>query len=479
MLPLTSSAPRQVRLCWPDAVAALSAPVLARLLRDFDVLTTTSLDELWLYVAVTTGTTLAFLSYFRIGGIMGDHLCSADLRRIAKAATLGVLAGVLIIFTLNRLDQIPRSMPALQIVVLLVMLSGWRLMLARAGERVTRLAEPRPQAPETVLLVGANKMASMYIRMAAALDTHRPRIVGLLDADRKLHGHSVAGYPIVGDWSSLERVVSEYATHGIRIDRTIVMVTDSDQSRRIEHQLKPICSRLGISFDLWADHVRRISSPVPEGLQIRYDVPASSVEVGNPFYWVVRRVADVVLSLSALIALSPVILLTAVAVAIDVGAPVIFWQDRLGRHGRSFRLYKFRSLRAPFARNGARLSDDERLSGVGRWLRATRLDELPQLVNILRGDMTIIGPRPLLPVDMPADDASRLAVPPGLTGWAQVNGGKLITPEEKNQLDKWYVRNCGPALDLKILFLTFLTLLRGDSRDVYVSRGAAELAHER
>jgi len=166
-----------------------------------------------------------------------------------------------------------------------------------------------------------------------------------------------------------------------------------------------------------------------------------------------------------LIILSPVIAFVGACVALDIGTPVIFWQERLGQHGRRIRVYKFRTLRDPLDAQSRRLTDEERLSQLGRWLRATRLDELPQLLNVLRGDMTIVGPRPLLPVDQPRHDRGRLAVPPGLTGWAQVNGGKLISPEEKNALDKWYVLNSGPILDLKVLALTVVSVFRGDSRD--------------
>jgi lipopolysaccharide/colanic/teichoic acid biosynthesis glycosyltransferase len=110
------------------------------------------------------------------------------------------------------------------------------------------------------------------------------------------------------------------------------------------------------------------------------------------------------------------------------------------------------------------------VSRIGRFLRRTRLDELPQLLNVLLGDMSLIGPRPLLPRDQPRNVAARLSVRPGITGWAQVNGGVLLSPDEKEQLDEWYIRNASPSLDLRIIVMTLMMFLRGDRRTEHVER---------
>jgi lipopolysaccharide/colanic/teichoic acid biosynthesis glycosyltransferase len=114
---------------------------------------------------------------------------------------------------------------------------------------------------------------------------------------------------------------------------------------------------------------------------------------------------------------------------------------------------------------GRRLEDAERLTPVGRFLRDTRVDELPQLLNVVMGDMALIGPRPLLLVDQPAEHSLRLSIAPGLTGWAQIHGGKLVTAEEKNALDEWYVRNASPKLDVAIILRTLVIVLTGDRRN--------------
>jgi lipopolysaccharide/colanic/teichoic acid biosynthesis glycosyltransferase len=144
---------------------------------------------------------------------------------------------------------------------------------------------------------------------------------------------------------------------------------------------------------------------------------------------------------------------------------VIFWQRRIGLHGRTIFVYKFKTMRNPIDGNGRRLTLYERQTRIGKFLRATRLDELPQLINIIQGNMAVIGPRLLLPVDQPAEALLRLAVAPGITGWAQINGGKLISAEEKSALDEWYVRNACLRLDAQIAWRTFLTILWGDRRD--------------
>jgi lipopolysaccharide/colanic/teichoic acid biosynthesis glycosyltransferase len=159
-------------------------------------------------------------------------------------------------------------------------------------------------------------------------------------------------------------------------------------------------------------------------------------------------------------------------VVLDVGTPLLFWQRRLGQSGRAFQIYKFRTMRTPFDRLGEALPDHLRLSPIGRLLRKTGMDELPQLLNVLVGDMSLIGPRPLLPQDQPADPTIRLMVRPGITGWAQVIGGKKITSEDKDDLDEWYIRNASPWLDLRILLLTCRYVFLGNRANMSPSTNA-------
>lgn len=170
-----------------------------------------------------------------------------------------------------------------------------------------------------------------------------------------------------------------------------------------------------------------------------------------------KRALDIVLSGVAMLVLSPVLLVTALLVRTKLGSPVLFHQDRPGRDGKIFRLYKFRSMTDERDAQGELLPDEIRLTKFGKLLRSTSLDELPELWNIFRGDMSIVGPRPLLVKYLPLyneEQRHRHDVRPGLTGWAQVNGRNSITWEDKFRYDVWYVRNISLLLDVKIVFLT-------------------------
>lgn len=170
-----------------------------------------------------------------------------------------------------------------------------------------------------------------------------------------------------------------------------------------------------------------------------------------------KRILDIILSLIAIIILSPVFLVIAILVKIKLGSPVIFKQERPGLNEKIFTLFKFRTMTNERDENGNLLPDSVRLNNFGRFLRSTSLDELPELFNILKGDMSIVGPRPLLVKYLPLyndHQRHRHDVRPGLTGWAQVNGRNAISWEEKFDLDIEYVNNISLLLDLKIIFLT-------------------------
>jgi len=171
----------------------------------------------------------------------------------------------------------------------------------------------------------------------------------------------------------------------------------------------------------------------------------------------VKRIIDIAVSLILLVLLSPIIAAVAVGVRLDVGAPVLFRQARPGLKGRPFTIYKFRTMRNASGDEPSVDTDQQRLTGFGRWLRTTSLDELPELWNVLRGDMSLVGPRPLLMQYLPLytpEQSRRHDVPPGVTGWAQVNGRNALTWEEKFRLDVWYVDHQSTRLDLRILFMT-------------------------
>lgn len=179
----------------------------------------------------------------------------------------------------------------------------------------------------------------------------------------------------------------------------------------------------------------------------------------------IKRLLDFLLSLLALCVLSPVLLILTVLGAIIMGGNPFFTQQRPGRNEKIFRLIKFRTMTNRKDADGKLLPDEQRLTGYGRFLRSTSLDELPELINILLGHMSIVGPRPLLVKYLPlysAQQRRRHHVRPGLTGWAQVNGRNAITWEEKFRLDVEYVDNIGFIMDVKTVFLTVWKTLKRD-----------------
>jgi sugar transferase EpsL len=178
-----------------------------------------------------------------------------------------------------------------------------------------------------------------------------------------------------------------------------------------------------------------------------------------------KRAFDLIATAAGLLVLLPLLLVLAALIRIKHGAPILFRQSRPGLNGTAFELLKFRTMTDARDRNGNLLSDADRLTGLGHFLRSTSLDELPELWNVLRGDMSLVGPRPLLMEYLPLyseEQARRHEVRPGITGWAQVNGRNAISWEEKFALDVWYVDNQSFWLDIKILWLTFWRVVKRD-----------------
>ncbi|WP_375175169.1 sugar transferase [Pseudooceanicola sp.] len=178
-----------------------------------------------------------------------------------------------------------------------------------------------------------------------------------------------------------------------------------------------------------------------------------------------KRITDILGAVLGLILLSPVLAIVAYRIRRDMGSPVLFRQTRPGLHGKPFQMVKFRTMRNALNADGTPLPDAERLTKLGQFLRANSLDELPELWNVLKGDMSLVGPRPLLmeylPLYSPVQ-ARRHELPPGLTGWAQVNGRNAISWDEKFALDVWYVDNRSIWLDMKIIWLTFRKVIKRD-----------------
>ncbi len=178
-----------------------------------------------------------------------------------------------------------------------------------------------------------------------------------------------------------------------------------------------------------------------------------------------KRILDVVMSLSILILVSPIFIVVYILLVLANKGDAFFVQQRPGKNEKVFKIMKFKSMNDKKDINGNLLPDAERITKVGQFVRKTSLDEIPQLLNVLKGDMSMIGPRPLLVSYLPLYDEEqkqRHNVRPGITGWAQVNGRNAISWKKKFELDVWYVKNCSLLIDVKILWLTFLKVIKRD-----------------
>ena len=447
---------------------AVAAPLAALYLRNVDMASADGMFTASSYFVVSLACSIIAFQVFNIGTAIPHYMSAVDFVRLVKAVVCGELMTVIILFATTRLYGIPRSLPAIYALIL-----GAGLVVSRgftvAGERRRRLADrPRHAVAGHVILIGLNDLSVLILRYLQGFGPERRSVIGVLDEDPRWIGRHVSGVPVFGPPAQLEDLVEEFAGHGVRTDRVVVGGEPRVLSETALAEVRAVCRRrdIGLVFvpDLLdldaAGQLGRCADQEADRLHSSHFPP----EIASSLYSVVKRVIDVVVSLILILWLLPLLMLVAGLVYIDVGWPVLFWQLRAGQGGRELQIYKFRTFRAPFDRRRQRMPEERRISWVGRLLRRTRIDELPQLLNVLVGEMSLIGPRPLLARDQPANAAVRLMVRPGITGWAQVNGGTSLSPTEKATLDTWYIRNASLWLDLRIVWMTFLILLRGEQR---------------
>ena len=447
------------RLSALDVAATVAAPIIALWIRNPKELFYISPTVITTYIVISVCFSLWFFVWFRVARSLPNHFSIQDASEIAKATLFSVSATAAFAFTITRLDQIPRSVPAIHFLTLLTILLSVRFFHGKlVRNRELRVARAISHDNEkNVIIVGAGTLASLYVGFLESIPRGGWRIAAILDDAKWLHGRSILGHTIMGGTQDAEALLDDFAQHGIKITTVIVCDPDRDRAFDYRNRLEPLCRSRGLQLELLVEKL---------GVFDREPVVCNSsthpVILPNAVYFRTKRVFELLTAVLGLLVFLPGLALTGLLVFASVGSPVIFWQRRVGRHGRTIFVYKFKTMRNAVDRKGRLLTARERSTRVGEILRATRLDELPQLFNVIKGDMAIIGPRPLLPIDQPAEPLLRLAVAPGLTGWAQINGGKLVSIEEKNSLDEWYVRNASVRLDAEIVWRTFLTVVLGD-----------------
>jgi lipopolysaccharide/colanic/teichoic acid biosynthesis glycosyltransferase len=453
-----------------DVFCAAAAPWLAFALRDPRFIQQALIYQGIVYWCISLISAVLILYSSGIGGIIAKYFSAADGKRVLLAAFVSVSIASMVAFTVTRLDTIPRSLPIIQFFLFGSLLVGGRLVGAGlARGQLTGDPKFSALADENIIVVGANLFATCYLRLLEECGLDRKRVLAIVDPNPKLRNLTLWGRRVIGTPEELPVILSEYKTHGIHIRRVVVAIEESFLSPSAQNCLRSdvllaqgtsvefLAERLGLAFD------GQLNSEA-ERTKIAAEVQRSSnVFLDRPAYWRLKRAIDVIVAGSSIILLLPLLILAALAVRIAIGSPVIFWQRRVGRDGSGVFVLKFRTMYAPFdSRGNFREQRSDGLCFVGALLRHTHIDELPQLFNILRGDMSLIGPRPLLPEDQPTNCGTRLLVRPGITGWAQVNGGSLIAAEEKNILDEYYVHHASLWLDAKIALKTIPIFITGD-----------------
>lgn len=400
-----------------------------------------------------------------------------DYLRIVAAVILTVSVSMAVGFVTNRLQNVSRALPVIAFVLMICALIGLRVTARLAFSWIHRTGNSGKSVADfardidTVLLVGMNRLTNLYVASVDDIGGGAVRIAGVLTKERDYHGRFIGPHEVLGYPSDAGSAIRNLGVHGVFVTRIVVMAHPEELEADDRAMLTQASAMHQIPLQYFPETLgfARPQAPAIEAKLATSSASSLSLEsldllwreTQRP-YWAAKRIVDCAVSAVLLVALSPVLAIVALAVLFDDGFPIIFWQQRPGKHGKPIRIYKFRTMAHPHDGDGRRLSDQQRLSSIGAFLRSTRLDELPQLFNVFVGDMSFIGPRPLLPVDQYPGLEARLAIPPGITGWAQINGGRMVNAADKAAMDVWYLKNASPLVDLRICIHTLRMILAGE-----------------
>ena len=454
-----------------DLIWLFISPFLALAIRGQEFISYSAFPEsippTYEYALLTFFSSVPIFLFFRVSDGINYLFSARDVLSLSAATICSVAASIYTVFFLNRLDGIPRTVPVIYGLLLIVGLTTYRILARTYYERKRHPLEekkliPQPNVLRRILLVGVDHFSISTIRLTDSQNPRTTQIVAAISINPKHTGKSLAGVKVIGDLSSLGTTIAEYRVHGVEINE--VWISDNIQllSKDAEQFIFNECNKQTLV-------VKKIS----EALNL---IPVEVLEFSssnNPEldftptnrYLKYKRIIDILSSIIISLIIIPVYPFVYLLALWDVGPPALFWQQRAGWHGKTFLVYKLRTLHQPLTEDGELLSDKQRMSKIGAFMRTSRLDELPQILSVIVGDMSLIGPRPLLPRDEPKDNRMRLSVRPGVTGLAQINGNDLLTPDERNALDCFYISRASLVLDLQILIKTIEVVFYGTKRN--------------
>ena len=377
--------------------------------------------------------------------------------RILQSLGLSAITLSLIFYSLPQV-MLGRGVFAVALGLMLTLMTSWRFL--------ARWLLNHPKLAERVLILGTDALAVNLAREVLQRRETGYEVVGFVGDDPQLVGQSLINPRVVGLMDELESLVLHH-----RPDRIVVAMSDRRGRLPLDLLLK-LKVRDEISVEESSRFFERLTGKIStDRLQPGQLVFAESSRWGR-FYRRLRPVLDFLCALVGLVVSAPLMLLTAIAVRLESRGPIFYTQERVGLHGKSFHIVKFRSMRLDAEANGAvwALQNDPRVTKVGRIIRKLRIDELPQFINVLRGEMSVVGPRPERPQFVSQLEeripyySERHLVKPGLTGWAQVRypyGASFEDAREKHQYDLYYIKNQSPVLDAIILLETVRVVLFG------------------
>jgi lipopolysaccharide/colanic/teichoic acid biosynthesis glycosyltransferase len=449
------------------------SPFIALLIRDNFIISIPRHQALIPYALLCIVSAGIVFTVARLHQTVWRYISLPDVSYLIAGVTIAVLVALVGSFIFNRLEGVARSLPVIQWLVLIAAMIGTRITYSLIQERIGRRSVEASSATRHVLIVGITPLTELYLRSIAEFGPTDCAVVGILSRG-VLRGRLLRQHRVLGAPEDVQKIIAQLELHGVAVERIIVMQPFEQLSKAARQELLVVerssaikvdwlVERLGLREGPWATgHVLNAAAGESQTPPVVEQSGPLGGRYGYGRYGYVKRAIDIAGTSCLLITLGPFVALLSLLVAIDVGLPLVFWQQRPGRHGRPIKLYKFRTMHAAHDAEGCRIPDELRSSKLGRFLRRCRFDEVPQLYNVLMGEMSFVGPRPLLPLDQPKCQNARLMVRPGLTGWAQVNGGRKMSPEDKAALDIWYITHASLWLDVEILLRTLVIMVLGD-----------------